>query len=486
MRRFTVIVSVAILVLMLAVPGFAQETTTDQAIANSQQSAVKTAIEAVGPAVVRIDVTRTVDVDSPFDDFFDDPFFKRFFNYPTPKNEQQEQRALGSGVVIMFGGEKLVLTNAHVINQATSIKVTSVDGKKMDAEVIGQDQKLDVAVLRLSENTESIAVAKLGTSADVEVGDWAIAIGNPIGLSYTVTLGIISAVGRDIAKPDGVGRYDNLIQTDAAINPGNSGGPLVNAAGEVVGINTAIARQSGSGITIEGINFAIAVDAIKEVLNQLVTTGQVTRAWLGVYIQDVSSAMADKFGVEAGGGVLVSDIVDASPAEDAGVESGDVILSVDGEPVGSTDELINVISFKEVGAVVELEIVREKTTIHLDVELGERPGEEELYGGTESKTSEEGEKAVGKFGLSVSAVTEEIAGQLGLHSTRGVVIIAIESGSRASWVDLQEGDVILEIDLVPISSVDDWNNMVEEMEDDSNPLFTIFRGGATRFITLEQ
>jgi serine protease Do len=456
----------------------AQESSVQQAITDSGQAAVKQAIARVGPAVVRIDVTGVVDVTNPFSDFFNDPFFRRFFGEPSVP-QQQERRALGSGVVIDYAGEKLVLTNAHVIDQAKTIRVTSVDGSTWDAEVVGSDSQLDVAILRLKGETKGLSTAPLGASSALEIGDWAIAIGNPLGLSYTVTMGIISATNRDIEKPTGVGQYENLIQTDAAINPGNSGGPLVNAKGEVVGINVAIARES-NGVTIEGINFAVAIDGVKDILNQLVTTGKVTRGWLGVYIQDITPPMEEKFGVKAGTGVLVSDVVASSPAEQAGVHSGDVITKVDGEAVGSTDALIHKVSLLPVGTVVDLEIVRSKETLRLPVTLGERPSEEALY----SSEKETAPAATQKFGLTVGPVTPNIAEQLGLQSTQGVVIMDVAAGSRAYWAGLEPNDVILEIDLRPVASAEDWNTMVAGMADDANPMFTILRNGTTRFVTL--
>lgn len=459
----------------------AQEGSVQQAITDSGQAAIKEAIAKVGPAVVRIDVTGMVDVSSPFHDFFNDPFFRRFFGEPFNIPRQQERRAIGSGVVIEYAGEKLILTNAHVVDQATTVRVTSIEGRTWDAEVVGKDTKIDIAVLRLKGQTAELATVELGDSSAVEIGDWAIAIGNPLGLSYTVTLGIISALDRDIGKPTGVGRYENLIQTDAAINPGNSGGPLVNAAGQVIGINTAIARQSG-GIAIEGINFAIAINAVKEVLDQLVMTGKVTRGWLGVYIQDITLAMEEKFGVKVGEGVLVSDVIAGSPAQEAGLASGDVVTKVDGEPVGSTDELQHTIMLKPIGTVIELEIVRNKEVLYLTVTLGERPSEEELYGSEVPGAVET--QAVEKFGLTVGPVTASLAQRLGLHSTQGVVIMEVASGSRAYWAGLETDDVILEIDLQPVRSVDDWNTIVSEMEEDANPMFTVLRNGMTRFVTL--
>ncbi len=454
--------------------GVALAQDTNQAITASGQDAVKTAIAKVGPAVVRIDVTATVSVNNPF---FNDPFFRYFFGEPNIP-QKQEERAIGSGLVINYNGEKLVLTNEHVIDHATSIKVTSVNGNVWNAEVVGSDKKLDIAVLRLKGDTSSLATAELGDSSKMEIGDWVIAIGNPLGLSYTVTLGIVSAMHRQIPKPDGIGRYEDLIQTDAAINPGNSGGPLVNAEGKVIGINTVIARQS-EGIAIEGINFAIAINPIKAVLGQLVTTGKVVRGWLGVKIQDLTPSMADKFGVKTG--ALVADVIADSPAAKAGIKSGDVITAVDQEQVKSAADLERIITGEPVGKTVDLTVVRSRKTIHIAVTLGERPSEEELYG---KAVPTVGTKAVQKFGLTVGPVTPAVAQRLGLQSTQGVVIIKVEPGSRADWAGLEQDDVILEIDLQPVKSVDDWNRIVSGMSDNANPMFTILRNGSTMFVTL--
>ena len=461
-------------------PVLAQED-VDQAITDSGQQAIKQAIAKVGPAVVRVDVTGMVDISSPFGDFFNDPFFRRFFGEPLDTPQQQERRSVGSGLVVEYAGEKLVLTNAHVVDQATTIRVTSIDSRTYDAETIGSDEQLDVAVLRLQGDAESLAVAELGDSASAQIGDWAIAIGNPLGLSYTVTMGIISALNRDISKPNGVGQYDNLIQTDAAINPGNSGGPLVNAFGEVIGINTIIARQSSSGIAIEGINFAISINPVKEVLGQLVAAGKVTRAYLGVWYQDITPAMADKFGVHAGEGVVVSEVSPGSPAEEAGIEPGDVITKVDGETV-SYETLAQVIAFKPVGSLVELEVIRDGEAVVVSLILSERPSEQELYGDETPGITET--EATEKLGLIVGPVTASLAQRLGLQSPRGVVIMEVVSGSKAHWAGLQQNDVILEIDLQPIGSVDDWNAFVAEMDEEANPMFTILRGGRQRYVTI--
>ncbi len=466
-----------LLVVALGLVPVLAQTSVNQAITASGQSAIKTAIAEVGPAVVQINVTATVTVNNPF---FNDPFFHYFFGIPNTPQKQQE-RALGSGVVINYNGKKYVLTNEHVIDQATSIKVKSTTGQVWDATVVGSDKMLDIAVLRLKGDTSSLPTATLGDSSKLQLGDWVIAIGNPIGLSNTVTLGIVSAVHRRILKPNGVGYYENMIQTDAAINPGNSGGPLVNAAGQVVGINTVIARQA-EGIAIEGINFAIAINPIKAVLEQLVTTGKVERGWLGVSIQDLTPSMAQKFGVKSTLGALVADVLAGSPAEKAGVKTGDIITAVDNQQVKSAADLEQIITSEPVGKKVDLTIIRAKKTIHIEITLGARPSEAEIYGKGSTATSSA--QAVKKFGITVGPVTPTVAQRLGLQSPQGVVIIKIDPGSRADWAGLQPDDVILEINLQPVNSVADWNAIVSKMSADANPMFTILRDGMTQFVTL--
>ncbi len=463
----------------------AGQVSTEQAITDSGQTAIKQAIAAVGPAVVRIDVTGTATSSSPFSDVFNDPFFRRFFGNPETPQQQEETRSLGSGVVISHGGESLVLTNAHVVDGARTIRVTSPDGRAWDATVVGSDAQIDVAVLRLTGDASSLPTAELGDSSTLEIGDWLIAIGNPIGLSYTVTLGIASALERDIEKPSGVGTYQNLIQTDAAINPGNSGGPLVNAQGKVIGINTVIARESSTGVTIEGINFAIPINAVEEILGQLVSTGKVTRAWLGVTIQNITPALEEQFGVKAGEGVIVSDVIEASPAAAAGVEQGDVITHVDDVAIGSTDDLIAAIAPRGIGTVVDLTVVRSQATLHVKVTLAERPSEEQLYSeGTASPRAGSPTEAAQKFGLTVGPITPSIAQRLGLHSSQGVVIMGAAAGSRAYWAGLQEGDVILELNRDPLTSVEEWNRIVSQAPDDANVVFTILRGGRQLYVPL--
>jgi len=462
------------------------ESSANQAITDSGQAAIKTAIGAVGPAVVRVDATGTVSVSNPFGNLLDDPRFERFFSYPFGDDEFEQQRqSLGSGLLFDYNGEPLVMTNYHVVEGADVIRITSVEGETWEAEVVGFDDELDIAILRLDGDVSDLPVAALGDSSQLELGDWVLAIGNPIGLSYTVTLGIVSAVDRDIEKPDGVGYYDNLIQTDAAINPGNSGGPLVNAYGEVVGINTVIAR-SYSGVPIEGINFAISINAVKDVLDQLVTAGAVSRGWLGVYIQDLTPSMARQFGVDVGDGVLVADTIPDSPAETAGIESGDIITHIGEMPVATTDKLIRTVSLTPAGTVVQVQLIRAGELLTLPVTLDQRPSEEVLYGsGDEYEPADEEEAPAEElFGLSVAPITQRIATQLGLQSTDGVVIIDVTPGTKGYWAGLRVGDVIVEIDREPVVSIEDWNGLISGMSEADEPMLTVTRGGRNLYVAL--
>ncbi|MBN1857674.1 trypsin-like peptidase domain-containing protein [Candidatus Bipolaricaulota bacterium] len=457
----------------------------NQSITASGQNAIKDAIAAVENAVVRIDVTATISLADIYGDDIADQFFRYFFGDPDNDSEQQVT-AMGSGFLIDYEGETFALTNAHVIDSADTILVTTIDGITWPADVVGIDSQVDVAVLRLTGDTSALSTVELGNSADVEIGDWAIAIGNPIGLSYTVTLGIISALDRDVADPDGVGYYQNLIQTDAAINPGNSGGPLINAYGQVVGVNTMIAESSSDGVSIEGINFAVPINAITDILGQLVDTGKVVRAWLGVYIQDITPAMGSTFGVEVGGGVLVSDTVEGAPAEAAGILSGDVITHVDGQPVGTTDELIRTISLQPVGVAVDVTLIRNRVEQTIPVVLAEKPSEEELYGEepAQTKEPEAALEATEIFGLSVGVITESTARQLGLQSQEGVVIIDVAPGEKGYWAGLRPGDVITAIDLQPVQSVDDWNEIVADLDEADSPTLKVIRNGQAFFVSL--
>jgi serine protease Do len=472
-----------------SIPAVAQDASAsptaslNQTIAESGQAAVKQAIAMVAPAVVRVDVTGTISVTNPSSDFFNDPFFQRFFGIPNTTPQSQETQSVGSGVVIAYGGEKLVLTNAHVIDGADTIKVTDPAGDQWNASVVGKDELLDVAVLRIDGDTSDLATASLGDSDAIEIGDWAIAIGNPLGLSYSVTMGIISAVNRDIPKPSGVGSYNNLIQTDAAINPGNSGGPLVNALGEVVGINTIIARTASDGVAIEGINFAVSINGVKDVLSQLVETGSVSRGWLGVSVGDITPQSAAQFGIDPNQtGALVAQVFPGDPADVAGIAAGDVIVRIGDQTIESADDVVRIVGLLSVGKTVEIEVARDGGTQVFDVTLEERPSEEALVN-YQGKTPET--ESTVAFGLTVGPITDIMAQHLGLNSTEGVVIMGVAAGSPADNAGLVDGDIILEVNRQAVADVDAWNTIVSSLDSTARVSLTVLRDGQIGFVRVQ-
>jgi len=459
----------------------------NQSITESGHAAVKQAIDLVGPSVVRIDVTGTVSTTNPFLELYDDPTFRRFFGDPLDLDPQERTtQSLGSGLVFEYEGEMLVLTNAHVVDDADTITVTDINGTTWDAVLVGADEVLDVAVVRVEGETDSLVPAQLGDSDSVEIGDWAIAIGNPLGLSYTVTLGIVSGTDRDIAKPSGIGNFNNLIQTDAAINPGNSGGPLVNAFGKVIGLNTIIARGTTNGVSIEGINFAIAINGVRDVLPQLIRLGEVKRGWLGVQHAKITAATAEKYGVDPDQtGTVIVHVFPGDPADLAGFEVGDVVLRVGEVPVEGTEDLNREVGRLSAGSIIDIIVLRDGEEMTLTVALGERPSEEDLltYEGS-APESGDGE-SVEAFGLTVGPITGVVARQLGLNSTDGVVIMGVAAGSRADCAGLTEGDIILEVDHQAIESVDGWDATITDLPQDAQITLTILRNGKLRFVTLE-
>lgn len=353
-------------------PVSAAETAADKEslqslITMSGQNAIKTAIRRVGPAVVQINVMRKTQPRGLLDSFFKDDPFLNFFSV-LPKQRQQETYSLGSGVFIVYEGQIYVLTNNHVIGNADSLQVVTAQNLEFSAQVVGADAEMDVAILKLDDlEGQTVPTAELGDSDTVEIGDWAVAIGNPLGLSHTVTAGIISALGRDIPNPNpnAPSRLRSLIQTDAAINPGNSGGPLVNALGQVVGINTLITTNA------EGLNFSININEIKRLLPHLIHNGKLTRAWLGVFIQPLTTALAEHLGVPDGQGVVVSDVVPGASAAEV-LQSGDIITQVEGVPVRTVTELQDEITFREVGTKVTLTVIRDRQPTTLEMTLGEK------------------------------------------------------------------------------------------------------------------
>lgn len=440
------------------------------------QEAIKRAIQEVAPSVVRIEVTRRGP--SPFARFFDDPLFRWFFDIP---EEQPLQRSLGSGFFVAYQGQKFILTNDHVIEGAEAIKVITPDLRELEAEVVGSDEKLDIAVLRVvGKGADDLPVARLGDSDTLEIGDWVVAIGNPFGLNHTVTAGIVSALHRDIRRPDGSGYFEDMIQTDAAINPGNSGGPLVDARGEVIGINTAIVANAGGGSL--GLGFATPINPVKRVLDQLITQGRVTRAWLGVYIGETTPKVAEYLQIEPYSGVLVNDVVPNGPSQGV-LRPEDVIVSVNGEPTPRIRDLQNAIQYRRPGERVTLEILRKGKRITLEVTLGERPSEPELSQ-MPPPGAPEPEEPKQAFGLTVRPNSPELARRLGLRTDQGMVITEVEPGSPADFAQLRPGEVILSINNRAIRSVAEWNEAVAQAEGESLVALRVLRGHVQRLVIL--
>jgi serine protease Do len=424
----------------------------------------------LSPAVVNISTTQASGGavhgrPSPFGE--EDPFgefWKRFFGDPFPRGPSR-QKSLGSGFVVDGGG--LILTNNHVVENAEKIVVRLSDEREFEAEVVGTDAKTDIAVIRIKTKGD-LPTVTLGDSDRLEVGEWVLAIGSPFGLEHTVTSGIVSAKGRNI----GAGPYDNFIQTDASINPGNSGGPLINMRGEVVGINTAIFSRGGGNI---GIGFTIPINLVKELLPQLTEKGKVTRGWLGVVIQRVTPDIAESLGLEKASGALVANVAKGGPAEEGGVEVGDVIIEFDGLKVRESNDLPAIVARTPVGKRVGVKVLRDGKEEVVRVKIGELK-EEEVLASVPGK---------GSLGLTVQKVTPQIAESLGLERPEGVVVTSVEQGSPGDEAGIRRRDVILEIDRKPIRGLKDYRKAVSRIEKGRGVLFLVRRGETTLFLALK-
>jgi len=429
--------------------------------------------EAIKPAVININTVSKggggFSGRTPFEEFFGEEFFKRFFG-DTP--ERIPQRSLGSGVIVDPSG--IALTNAHVVDKATDIEVITLDGSKHKAKVLGLDKKTDLAVLKLDDGKAKFSFARLGDSDRIQVGDWVIAVGSPFGLQSTVTAGIISAKARQI----GAGPFDDFLQTDAAINPGNSGGPLVNMQGEVVGINTAIVAGGA------GIGFAIPSNMAKKIYTELQAKGRVTRGWLGVSIQPLTPELAKSFGVKDTKGVLVSEVMPDSPAAKSGLKQGDILIEFEGKKVDAPADLQRAVGLSNPGQSAKLKLWRgqdgkapeEKT---LEVKIGEAPDEREAQqrsggGGSGSRS--------GMLGMDVEPITPEIARQLNLRSTEGVVVRRVEDGGTAAEAGIQRGDVIREINRQRVRSQADYDRMTKDVKEGDRITMLLQRGQFSQYV----
>jgi len=395
--------------------------------------------------------------ETPFDRYFKDFFGSR---------PRRHARSMGSGFVINQNG--YIVTNNHVVEGATQITVKLSDGRELPAKIVGRDSKSDIALLKVEAS--GLSVIPLGDSSASQVGEPVMAIGNPFGLEQTVTTGIVSATGRAI----GAGPYDDFIQTDASINPGNSGGPLINARGQAIGINTAIFSQSGGSV---GIGFAIPMTLAKSVVTQLADSGQVTRGWLGVGIQPVTADLAKSFGRAETTGVLVASVSEGSPAERAGLKSGDIITEYDGRKVERSSDLPRAVAGTPVGREVRLSVVRDGMPMTLTAKIA-------ALDAKESGQADGGEKAKPALGLAVQPLTPALAQQLGVSAKQGLVVQNVQEGSPAAEAGFERGDVIVEVDKKPIKSVAELRESVDKHAKGKPMLFRIQRQDASLFLTV--
>ncbi len=443
-------------------------------------NAFSTISKKLGPAVVNISTTQVMEkpkggsktpkkFGDPFQDFFD-----RFFD--APDNSPDAERSLGSGVIVDKKG--FILTNDHVIDQATKIQVAlDGDSTKYNARVIGFDKDTDLAVVKIDADHD-LPVAKLGNSDGVQVGDWVLAIGSPFGLNSTVTAGIISAKDRS-----NVGhQFQRFIQTDAAINPGNSGGPLVNMAGEVIGINTAIYTGSRG---FEGVGFALPSTTVINVYNQLITNGKVTRGSIGITFQEDRSnnrVLMKELGVPYG--IVVEAVEPGSPADKAGLQPGDVITNINGQPVHTGADLVNPIAETVIGQSVQVRYVRNKETKEVSLTVADRSKIFPQVAQTAEDQPDQSDTP-GQFGLHVEELTPDLSRKLGMSKITGVVVTEVEPASFAEDVDFARGDVITEINHVPINALSDYKAEMAKLHAGSDVLFKVARhSDSDRVLTL--
>ncbi|MBM9536799.1 DegQ family serine endoprotease [Desulfobulbus alkaliphilus] len=451
----------------------------DLALLDRASRAFSSVVEKAGPAVVHVAVEKTTTARSagPFPpDLFSDPFFERFFgpHFRHPRQPQQEprnfrQRTAGSGFIIAEDG--YILTNNHVIDGAEKITVRLADQREYTAEIIGADPQSDVAVIKIDGS--NLPTLKLGDSDALKVGEWVIAIGSPFELTHTVTVGVVSAKGRNRV---GITDYENFIQTDAAINPGNSGGPLLNIHGEAVGMNTAIFSRSGGYM---GIGFAIPINMAKNIEQQLRTSGKVTRGWLGVLIQDVNEDMARSFGHTKAGGALISEVTKDSPAEKNGLKQGDIILAIDGLPVANVADLRNKIAMTPPATKLTLRVLREGKEHDLAVTVGEQPAD------IAALAQQIPSKTLNEVGLTLQDLTPEIAEQFGYTPDQGVLIADVEQGSPAAMARLQAGHLIEEVNRIRVRNLEELEEAMTKAATPNRVLLRVRAGEQSRFVVLQ-
>jgi serine protease Do len=467
-------------------PAFAQEALEAPESAKMIPNSFADLAERLSPAVVNITTTTNVvqaqrgpapvlPEGSPFEEFFRD-FMERQPGPGGPNGGPRRSNALGSGFIISPDG--YIVTNNHVIDGADEISIELFEGGNLDAKVVGRDARTDIALLKV-ESDEPLPFVEFGDSDGERVGDWVVAIGNPLGQGFSVSSGIVSARNRTLQ-----GSYDDFIQTDAAINRGNSGGPLFNMDGEVIGVNTAILSPNGGSI---GIGFAMSSAVVERVVAQLREFGETRRGWLGVRIQNVDADMAEALGLETPDGALVTDVPEG-PAADAGLKAGDVITSFDGKPIKDTRELVRIVADTAAGRDVELEVVRDRKVEKLPVEIGllEEPTLAAAVGPDgENFPATPAQETV--LGVSVAAITDGLREKYGISDeASGLIVTSVDQSSEAFTKGIQEGDLITEAGQEPVDAPRDLRDRIKAAEDAgrNSILLLVRRDGAPRFVAL--
>ena len=429
-----------------------------------RRTPVVEAVEKAGPAVVNISTEQIVRRQSPFgssDPFFDQ-FFRDFFD-PFPRREYK-QNSLGSGVII--DKRRYVLTNYHVVLKASKITVTLADNREFEGEIVGSDPKSDLAIVKLLTE-EDVPVADMGVSNDLMIGEPVIAIGNPFGLSHTITTGVISALDRSIRLSDEQ-TLRGFIQTDAPINPGNSGGPLINILGDVIGINTAIYSEA------QGIGFAIPIDKAKRIISELIEYGKVRAAWVGVAVQDITPAVAQYFKYDSADGVLISQVFKESAAERAGLKQGDIIVNINDQPVRDQFGYQAALDEFTANDTLTMTVFRDGKPLTLEVKAEEFSQEQAI------------KLAYQEFGVAAEEITNRTAQEYDLQTRQGVLINKVRPKSSAAQVGIEPGDIIRQIEGVPVGNMADFGEILSKIRQQSGAVFLIQRGARGYYVTLER
>jgi len=474
---FSLLLFLLLLSAQLALPKTGLAVTDDENIQLLDRSAraFSSVVKKAEPAVVHVRVEKKggqapADQSNPFND----PFFQRFFgpSFKHPSIPQQEQKTQSAGSGFLISDDGYILTNNHVIDGADKITVRVEGEQELEAKVIGADPQSDVALIKISDGRK-FPYLPLGDSDGLEVGEWVIAIGSPFGLDRTVTVGVVSAKGRNRM---GINEYENFIQTDAAINPGNSGGPLLNIHGEVIGINTAIFSRSGGYM---GIGFAIPVNMAKTVKTQLLANGKVVRSWLGVAIQDMNSDLARSFKLKQKTGALVTEVSKDSPAEKGGIKQGDLITSFDGKPVTDVADLRNRVAMTPPKTKVDLVLIRNEQQKELTVQVEEQPTD--MAGLSASPQQQE---LFQKAGLSLQDLTPELARQFGYQMDQGVLVAEVTPGSPAAMARIPAGSLIEEVNRQRVRNLKELEQVLAKSNGAKDILLLIRSGNRSQYVVL--